>query len=55
MPPCEAARAKRCERAMAHMMKARITEIDASHVVMLSQPDRLTAVIEDALGNVSSS
>ena len=43
------------ERAMAHMMNARITEIDASHVVMLSQPDKVTAVIEDALASVSSS
>jgi cytochrome c2 len=40
---------------MAHMMKARIAEIDASHVVMLSQPDRVTAVIEDAQASVSSS
>ena len=40
---------------MAHMMKARITEIDAIHVVMLSQPDRVAAVIEDALASVPSS
>ena len=29
---------------MAHIMKARITEIDASHLVMLSQPDRATGL-----------
>jgi hypothetical protein len=37
------------------MMKARITEIDASHVGMLSEPDRVTAVIEDAPASASSS
>lgn len=42
------------ERAMAQMIKAHITEIDSSHVPMLSQPDKVTAVIEDALANVSS-
>lgn len=42
------------QRAMAHTIKARITEIDASHVPMLSQPDKVTAVIEDALTSVSS-
>ena len=40
---------------MAHMMKACIPEIDASHVVMLSQPDRVTAEIEGALASVSTS
>ena len=42
------------ERAMARAIKARITEIDSSHVAMLSQPDRVTAVIEDALASLSS-
>jgi pimeloyl-ACP methyl ester carboxylesterase len=42
------------ERAMAHMIKARVTEIDSSHVPMLSQPDKVTTVIEDALASVSS-
>jgi hypothetical protein len=36
---------------MVHMMKACI----AGRAVMLSQPDRVTAVIEDALASVSSS
>jgi pimeloyl-ACP methyl ester carboxylesterase len=43
------------ERAMARTMKAHITEIDSSHVVMLSHPDKVTAVIEDALASVTLS
>ena len=43
------------ELGMAHMMKAHITEVNSSHVVMLSHPDKVTAVIEDALANVSLS
>jgi pimeloyl-ACP methyl ester carboxylesterase len=42
------------ERAMADMMKAHVTEIDSSHVVMLSHPDKVAAVIESAIENVSS-
>jgi pimeloyl-ACP methyl ester carboxylesterase len=42
------------ERAMARAMKAHITEIDSSHVVMLSHPDKVTAVIEDALASATS-
>jgi pimeloyl-ACP methyl ester carboxylesterase len=43
------------ERAMARAMKAHITEIDSSHVVMLSHPDKVAAVIENALASVASS
>jgi len=42
------------ERAMAHAIGARVTEIDASHVVMLSHPNKVAAVIESALANVSA-
>jgi hypothetical protein len=39
---------------MAHRMKAHIAEICAGRAVTLYQPDRVTAVIEDALASVSS-
>jgi pimeloyl-ACP methyl ester carboxylesterase len=38
---------------MAHRAGADVTEIDGSHVVMISQPDAVTAVILKALGAVS--
>lgn len=42
------------ERAMARAMNAKTTELDAGHVSMLSQPDRVTAVIEEALSAVAA-
>ena len=42
------------ERAMARTIKARVTEVDSSHVVMLSHPDKVAAVIENAVRSVSS-
>ena len=39
-------------RSMAERAGATITEVDASHVVMVSQPDAVTAVILDALAAV---
>jgi pimeloyl-ACP methyl ester carboxylesterase len=36
------------ERFMAKRMKATTTEIDASHVVMVSHPDAVLAIIEEA-------
>jgi len=42
------------ERAMARAMKAHITELDASHVSMLSKPDDVTAVIEGAIAAVTT-
>lgn len=42
------------ERAMARTIKARVTEVDSSHVVMLSHPDKVAAVIESAVRSVSS-
>jgi len=43
------------ERAMAKSINAHTSEIDSSHVPMMSQPDRVTAVIEGALASVQSS
>jgi pimeloyl-ACP methyl ester carboxylesterase len=40
-------------RSMAERAGARITEVDASHVVMVSQPDLVTDVILDAVASVS--
>jgi pimeloyl-ACP methyl ester carboxylesterase len=40
-------------RSMAERAGAAITEVDASHVVMVSQPDAVTDVIMDALAAVS--
>jgi pimeloyl-ACP methyl ester carboxylesterase len=42
------------ERSMARTIKAHVTEIDASHVPMLSHPDEVAEVIEDALASVAS-
>jgi pimeloyl-ACP methyl ester carboxylesterase len=42
------------ERAMARTMKARVTELDSSHVSMLSHPDEVTKVIESAVASISS-
>ncbi len=42
------------ERAMAHAMNATITELDASHAVLLSRPDEVTAVIGDAIAASSA-
>jgi hypothetical protein len=41
------------ERAMAKAIKAHVSEVDASHVSMLSQPDAITAVILEAVKAVS--
>jgi pimeloyl-ACP methyl ester carboxylesterase len=41
------------ERAMAAMMHAHVTEIDSSHVPMLSHPEQVAAVIEDAITSTS--
>ena len=41
------------EEAMAKGIKAKITEIDASHVVMLSQPEAVAKVILEAADSVS--
>ncbi|MEE4545590.1 alpha/beta hydrolase [Streptomyces sp. V4-01] len=40
-------------REMAQRANAKITEIDGSHVIMISQPDAVTQVILDALRSVS--
>jgi pimeloyl-ACP methyl ester carboxylesterase len=40
-------------RQMAERAGAEITEIEGSHVIMISQPDKVTAVILDALKAVS--
>src|SRR5271167_2894724 len=41
------------ERAMAKAMKAHATEVDASHVSMLSRPDAITAVIVEAIQSIT--
>jgi pimeloyl-ACP methyl ester carboxylesterase len=41
------------ERAMAKAIKAHVSEVDASHASMLSQPDAVTAVILEAVKAVS--
>jgi pimeloyl-ACP methyl ester carboxylesterase len=43
------------ERAMARTMKAHVIELNSSHVSMLSHPDKVTAVIEDALASATLS
>jgi pimeloyl-ACP methyl ester carboxylesterase len=43
------------ERAMARAIKAHVVEVDSSHVVMLAHPDKVTAVIEEALASVAPS
>src|SRR5271154_494450 len=43
------------ERAMAKTIKARITEVDASHVSMLSRPEAITAIIIEAIQSVQKS
>jgi len=43
------------ERAMAKAMKAHTTEVDASHVSMLSRPDAITAIIMEAIQSVPKS
>jgi hypothetical protein len=40
-------------RSMAELAGATVTEIEASHVVMVSQPETVTDVILDAVGRVS--
>ena len=40
-------------RSMAQRAGARITEIEGSHVIMISQPDAVTEVILTALKSVS--
>ncbi len=40
------------EAAMAAGIKAKVTEIDASHVVMISQPDAVAAVVLEAADSV---
>ena len=41
------------QRKVAENAKARITELDASHVSMISQPDAVAEVIEKALRAVT--
>jgi pimeloyl-ACP methyl ester carboxylesterase len=41
-------------RSMAERAGAKITEVDGSHVIMVSQPDAVTDVIMDAVNTVSS-
>jgi pimeloyl-ACP methyl ester carboxylesterase len=43
------------ERAMAKAMNAHVTEVEASHVSMLSKPDAITAVILDAIRSLPKS
>jgi pimeloyl-ACP methyl ester carboxylesterase len=43
------------ERAMAKAMNAQVTEVEASHVSMLSKPDAITAVILDAIRSLPKS
>ena len=40
-------------RSMAERAGATVTEVEASHVVMVSQPQTVTDVILDAVGTVS--
>jgi pimeloyl-ACP methyl ester carboxylesterase len=42
------------ERAMARAIHAHVTEVDASHVSMLSKPDAIAAVIEDAMKAINT-
>jgi hypothetical protein len=42
------------ERAMARTIKAHVTQLNSSHVSMLSHPDSVTRVIEDAVASISS-
>ena len=42
------------ERTMARTMKAHVIELNSSHVSMLSHPDDVTRVIEEAVASVSS-
>lgn len=41
-------------RSMAERAGARITEVEGSHVIMISQPDAVTGVIMDALATVAT-
>jgi len=43
------------ERAMAKAMKAHATEVDASHVSMLSRPDAITEIIMEAIQSIRKS
>lgn len=38
------------ERWMYNRAKAKVTEVDSSHVIMISHPDKVVAVIEEAAG-----
>jgi pimeloyl-ACP methyl ester carboxylesterase len=40
------------ERAMARTMKAHVTQLNSSHVSMLSHPDDVTKVIEEAVASI---
>lgn len=42
------------ERAMARTMKAHVTQLNSSHVSMLSHPDDVTKVIEEAVASISA-
>jgi len=39
------------ERWMYKRANAKVTEVDSSHVIMISHPDKVVAVIEEAAGH----